>query len=328
MKISRIVIVMALSVAMVFGFSACRSDDSSESPKKTVYQFHSTVTYLATGTDGSAGTGATYCYFGDWPQTIKAANVTVDEKNNITMGSRVYYLGSDNNYYAKCRERTYADSTYSDGTMVKASGDTDPGSLSEKYFKVEPIKWRVLNPNASGNKILFAENILTALLYDNDSSNYKESTIRKYLGSDFLDTAFTTVAQRLIALTVLDNSEESTNPADNPCQWNSGKNDYICITTSDKIFLLSEKEVTTTDYGFIAYSQSNPENKRGERIKETTDYAIANYAGAGSWWTRSPSSDVRSEVHYIKNDGSADACMSITRDYVGIVPALSISAGN
>ena len=31
----------------------------------TTYQFHSTVTYLAAGTDGSAGTEATYCTFGD-----------------------------------------------------------------------------------------------------------------------------------------------------------------------------------------------------------------------------------------------------------------------
>ena len=60
--------------------------------------------------------------------------------------------------------------TYSDGTTVAQAGDN-----STKYFKVEPIKWRVLNPSAGGNKILVAESILTANVayydyYDADSN--------------------------------------------------------------------------------------------------------------------------------------------------------------
>ena len=133
---------------------------------------------------------ATYCTFGDWPQTIKEESVTVDETKSVTMGSMTYYLGSDNNYYAKCTENAYESSyTYSNGDTVAQSS-----ANSEKYFKVEPIKWRVLNPSASGDKILVAESILTANVpyYGSTSNrtlneatiyanNYKYSNIRAFL---------------------------------------------------------------------------------------------------------------------------------------------------
>ena len=45
--------------------------DTPDTPDDGIYQFHSTVTYLDAGTDGTAGTNGTYCLFGDWPQTIK-----------------------------------------------------------------------------------------------------------------------------------------------------------------------------------------------------------------------------------------------------------------
>ena len=106
------------------------------------------------------------------------------------MGSMTYYLGSDSNYYAKCWENASDDGyTYSDGTAV-----AQRSANSTKYFKVEPIKWRVLNPNADTNKILLAESILTANIpyYGSTSNrtlnettiyanNYKYSNIRAYL---------------------------------------------------------------------------------------------------------------------------------------------------
>ena len=163
--------------------------------------------------------------------------------------------------------------TYSDGTTVARSG-----ANSTKYFKVEPIKWRVLNPSAEGNKILVVESILTANVayydyYDADSA--EQTTDSTYNGIGFLQTAFTATAQSLIATTTVDNSAASTNPASNASQWNSGTNDYVCDNTSDKIFLLSEKEATTSDYGFTEYDQYGEGNSR---IRVTTDYAKANCA--------------------------------------------------
>ncbi len=346
MKISRIGIVAILSAVMIFGFTSC---DISVISSDSTYQFHSTVTYLAAGTNGTAGTKATYCYFGDWPQTIKEGSVTVDETKSVTRGSMTYYLGSDSNYYVKCTEYGWGMATYSDGTPVAPSG-----ANNTKYFRVEPIKWLVLNPSASGNKILVAESILTSNIpyYGSRSyrtlneitiepNNYKYSNIRAYLngtknqfvtdggtateydvdwtGKGFLQTAFTSSAQSLIATTTVDNSEASTNR-------------FACEDTSDKIFLLSKKEATTTDYGFTAYNQSGTETSC---IRVTTDYAKANYAYQytsavcySRWWLRSPFDDGHDYARYcaisIYESGYAIYAEGIGSEIVGVVPALCL----
>ena len=141
-------------------------------------------------------------------------------------------------------------------------------------------------------------------------------------------SAFTLSAQALIATTSVDNSAASTNPASNASQWNSGENRYASSTpTSDKIFLLSEKEVT--DYGFEAYDASGAGNTR---IRVTTDWARANYAYqsgtagyGGWWWLRSPhfdDSDVARDVHL---HGYAFSFIYVGIAEGGVVPALSIS---
>lgn len=370
MKISRIGIVAVLSTAMIFGFASCDPNVSGGGTGGGgTYHFHSTVTYLAEGTDGSAGTEATYCTFGDWPQTIKAGSVTVDETKSVTMGYMTYYLGSDGNYYAKCKENGYPytnGKTYSNGYRV-----SEASANFERYFKVEPIKWRVLNPSADGNKILLAESILTANVAYYDYSdvnrtiggetvypnNYEHSKIRAYLnglsyavkatdsaeqttdstykGKGFLQTAFTARAQRLIATTTVDNSAASTNPASNASQWNSGTNENACEDTSDKIFLLSEKEATTTDYRFTAYNQRG---KGNSRIRATTDYAKANYAYqgveddgygfGGNWWLRSPDYRYSKNSYLIEDTGIAISYDSVELNCLGVVPALSISQEN
>ena len=239
------------------------------------------------------------------------------------MGGNTYYLGSDNNYYIKCTENAYdANYTYSDGTNAAYKS-----ANSIKYFKVEPIKWRLLSKDSSGKVFLFAENILTAnvayydyaivnrtvdnsIVYPN---NYKHSKIRAFLnglsyqvkssdsiaqtentnfyGKGFLQTAFTATAQNLIDTTTVDNSVTSTIPKDNPTLWDES-NSFACEDTNDKIFLLSIKEATTSAYGFSDWNNSVLSNSH---IRVTTDYAKANHAFqitdsgyGGIYWLRSP----------------------------------------
>ena len=284
------------------------------------------------------------------------------------MGGATYYAGSDGNWYAKCTENAYsADYTYSNGTKVNQIG-----SKKFKYFKVEPIKWRVLNPgNKKGNKILLAEKALTAnvpyygtignrtlneiIIYPN---NYMYSNIRAYLngtanqfvsdggtarvydvdwtGKGFFQTAFTSAAQGLIVDTQVDNSAASTNPASNAELWNSGKNTYACGETKDKIFLLSEKEVTASDYGFEEYDVYISERNgttQCARVRKPTDFAIANYASYDtsnaafgvSWWLRSPSR-ISSHAGYVYISGLTSVNSRVDEETGCIVPALSISA--
>lgn len=325
-----------------------------------VYQFHDSVEYLPEGTNGTAGTNATYVYFGDWPQTIKAQNIEIDETDSMTMGDFTYYKGSDDNWYVKCDVRVYAsDYTYSDGSTIE--------SYTTKYFKVEPIKWRVLNPTATGTekKTLLAENILTeeSYYFYNDSSpyrslngtkidpnNYKYSNIRAYLnginnqfitdngGSNndyrdidwsnkgFLYSAFTASAISLIAESKVDNSVNSTYP-----DGDAGNNNmYACDDTNDKIFLLSLQQITSSALGF---ANDNSNETGNARIRLTTDFAKANYAFqdanagyGGIWWLRSPYRNSYDLAHYVKHDGKVDShtYRRVSGNSFGVVPALCL----
>lgn len=126
--------------------------------------------------DAETGLAATkssrYIYFGVFPKTVLPVNssVTVDETISVKMKANTYYWGSDGEYYAKVREnavRTSNEYKYSDGTQAKKSD-----AESYRFFKVEPIKWKVLTASYSGKCLLFAENILTAMRYNSISYNH------------------------------------------------------------------------------------------------------------------------------------------------------------
>ena len=135
----------------------------------TVFEFVGTpYTPLPAGTDGSVGTSGTYVLFGDWPQTIMAANVTVDESQVAYVGAFTYYKGSDGAWYVKILEDKASGYEgpngfrYSDGSRVQYYY-----KKSYRYFKVEPIKWRILtnNYNGTGKKLLLAESALTSEMF-------------------------------------------------------------------------------------------------------------------------------------------------------------------
>ena len=262
------------------------------------YKFHDTVEYLPVGeTDGSAGTTGKYVYFGDFPQKIKDKKVLIDKTTTKEMGGMTYYKGNDDFWYAECYENAnWYTPSYSNG---KDPAYRDKNVI--QYFKVEPIKWRVLsesydhdlNPDTPGKKLLLAENILNAGIvyniqeYDN---NWIYSYMRKYLNGlagtysneydvenkGFLQSAFSASAQNLIATTTVDNSN---NTYVYNKTWYEGTEN-----TDDKVFLLSEKDVLNTEFGFVNNRNADP-----AREGHLTDYAVANYAEySESWFIRTP----------------------------------------
>ena len=302
-----------------------------------------------------------YVEFGDWPQTIKNDEVRIYEDTKKEQGMFTYCLGSDGEWYVKQAENAYYSRyKYSDGSDVGQDGN------SEKWFKVEPIKWRVLTDNYSGKKLLLAENILAAgvpyYLNTNNRTiggstvspnNYKYSTIRAWLNGKyedddtqektyekgFLQSAFTSAVQSAILDTSVDNSLSTTLPGNYASldddvkrkYWSNGENKYASdIPTSDKIFLLSEQEVTTSTYGFGEYDSYGVNNTR---IRMPTDYARATGAHQsstsgydGQWWLRSPYYFESNCARNVYDGGHVHSHDFVFNTYVGIVPALSISA--
>ena len=270
----------------------------------------------------------TYVAFGEWPQSEAiGVSPTKVEQHPEGLFNEKYYSDSNGNYVKE----------------------------GDKYYKVEPIIWRVLNKDyaTTGKALLLAENILTGGIPYYVSSykrtidsvtvfanNYKYSTIRAWLngsyetddtqeknyeGKGFLQTAFTDEALKCIAETTVDNTKESTfgrgeDQEDNP---------YACDNTTDKIFLLSEQEATMSDYGFAEYTASGQGNTR---IRVTTDYAQATGAYhssidgyGGWWWLRSPHYYDEYYARLIDYDGNANYGSHVFDMRMGVVPALSIS---
>ena len=325
---------------------------------KNAYDLYETPVDSETGADATST--SKYIYFGVFPKTVlpEGSTVTVDETDSVTMGANTYYKGSDGNYYAKVKEKAYGTKyKYSDDTQVKESK-----ANSYRYFKVEPIKWKVLTTDYNGKALLHAEEILTANVpyynynsYENTRTvgsdtniypnNYKYSQIRAYLngldyyydqsststvkktyytGKGFLQTAFTAIAQSKIAETVVDNSKETTGYSESSTYAAT----YACENTTDKIFLLSQNEISKL-YNFAAYTSRG---KKEITIIVTTDYAKANHAFqsstdgyGGFWWLRSPYYSYSYYARYVGYDGYVYNYNLVNRTENGLVPALSIS---
>lgn len=308
------------------------------------YVFHESVTVLSAGTDGSVGPTGTYVYFGDYPQTIKPDNVTINYNETITMGNYTYYKGSDNYWYCS----RYANCN-KDNPQNIFSTNSEISNGTYYFFRIEPIKWRILNPDSSGPKLLFAEKILedtSGKRYNYDiyklatvngtqiyKNNYKYSNIRAYLNGTqnqlvtdnatysfnstdwtnkgFLQTAFTENAQNKILVTNVDNSISSTNmPAYNP-SWNSDST-YICPSTQDKIFPLSVYEITNSEYGLNTNYNATPTG-----VREATDYARVGgllcqgimtnrIIMSANFWLRSPDCSSGQYVHVTSNFGKTE----------------------
>ena len=261
-------------------------------------------TVLPAGTDGTAGTSGTYVTFGLWPQTKKASGVSIYTTKTNVVGSCTYYLGSDYEWYAE---------------------------KSDDYYKVEPIKWRVVtdNYNSTGKKLLLAEKAIFYMRWDSYSKNYKNSDVRAWLNGDFINAAFTSEEQSKIPATDVDNSADSTTDVGgNIARATSA----ACDNTNDQIFLLSVYEATMTAYGFATYDYNDNARKRAP-----TDFTLA--SGAESikwhnpigWWLRSPSNTSGNWIFHISNQGKPSDRSNATRpndgDWTtgGIVPAICVN---
>ena len=314
-------------------------------------------TELPVNTPGSAGpsdnTTITYVTFGLWPQTKKADDIAIIKNGMVDryrdLNGMTVYVGTDNNYYVEY------DIGYYKVEPVKWRIITNDYDHDD-------------NPSTAGKKLLLAESILMGLAYYNLSeyrtasngstiytNNYEYSQVRAFLNGlsypekmneqavqttcnnfkdkGFLQNAFSQTEQACIATTTVVNDAESTYPDEYTTPpWGDGDNDYASDTpTSDKIFLLSEQEVTKSAYGFAAYNVET-----SSRIRVPTDFAIAHDAysapaadNAGYWLLRSPYyhdgfvNRCGDQVLWVLQDGSTghnDTDCNTT----GVVPALCL----
>ena len=159
------------------------------------------------------------------------------------------------------------------------------------YYKIEPIHWRYLDSDGS-SLFVTSEYLLSNQKFNKNSysNNYKNSTIREWLNSDFLNKAFTD--DSYIITSTVDNSESTTGYT---------PNSHVCETTYDKLFLLSYQELYNSEYGFTSNQA---------RSCKATDYATSSYCSTkpqyfncGPYWTRSPRPQDSSTPNFVDFDG-------------------------
>ncbi len=243
--------------------------------------------------------------FGSYPQTIKSDNIIITETKQDERG---YYTGSDGEKYELLKANPCdSDYTFSNGeTIVKNK---------EYYFKVEQIKWKVVE-DKDGKAFLFSELILDAHRFDDSPNDYSISSIRKWLNNEFYNKAFTDKEKKLISIETIDIEKIIKKRFESK---------LISESISDKVFLLSKEEITNASYGF---------NSDNDRCKKVTDYAKANHVYEykvnknGWYWLRTPLASYSSGACYDRRSGGVRCNGSVgwgnvDDDSDGVVPALS-----
>ncbi len=107
----------------------------------------------ANGNESSTGG---YYLFGGYPQTYKNVEIFSGKTNE-----NGYYFGKDGYFYAKSSNKNAYKTN--NGTVINYSMDP--------YFRVEPIKWKILETRTDETHLLLCENIIDASNYSNVSTN-------------------------------------------------------------------------------------------------------------------------------------------------------------
>lgn len=264
--------------------------------------------YTRVNEDGTANPNGSYIFFGHYPQSIKDSSVTV----GTTVNDDGYYLGSDNALYEKidsARSGASAENPYqfSNGENIVVG--------NEYYFKVEPLKWKILETVGNTAYIICMNTIGRVKFSNSNSNNYMNSTLRTWLTTTFYNKAFTSLENKIIRITEVDNSAQTTISSNNP---------NACPNTIDKIFAPSYIDMLNPNYGFDTRNGYNDP----ARARIAIDYVRAQGlhmvpSGKTHWWTRSPHTSSPS-VNRIQTEGLASASIQANNAYTGAVPALKI----
>ena len=286
-----------------------QNDAVIENNEYSPYIFISSDTIQVGGT--YSGTASTlylhYIEFGSYPQTYvgnsmnstletwyesnSPANLkTYTTRENADYNSGVYtsHMYTDGEIYARGYSYRLVPNTYSNGDSVPANGTV-------VWFKVEPIRWLVLNydeyiEGTDTELELLSELVLTGYIYFNpsesDGNSWKTSYIREWANGTFYNSAFAADEQEIIATsTVLNNVTGD---------YDSSTSDGTGPTTYDKIYLRSYYEMSS---GLFSTRTTNQNHAR--RLCSPTDFALSNYVdmstgyttsyrtGTNDYWTRS-----------------------------------------
>ncbi|MFW5779854.1 MAG: InlB B-repeat-containing protein [Bacillota bacterium] len=178
-----------------------------------------------------------YILFGEYPQTL--ATSTELENMSDDENSEGYYI----------------------------SGDDRFKEYQNNFYKVEPIRWRVLEQD-DGTALLFSEMVLDNLPFHTPvdgppNTNWETSDIRAWLNDDFYNMVFEHQQKQIIQASTIESEHYN---------WDDPGVLQTSITT-DNLFYLSFDEIHNSDYGF---------GEPAGRIASASDFATDKGVSIGS----------------------------------------------
>lgn len=256
-----------LSAAMVFVVQATPSetvkgaDSSAGTGKWKNPVHHCSGEYDSSYDRETDTTDWSYVSFGNYPQTEVTGEALTDEITGASYDGQGDALVNGVRYRRLARENA-----------------TDPENFGEKsyrYFKWEPLKWRVLD-NQGDSLLLIADKGVDCQPFHNaeEAVEWENSDIRLWLNGTFYPAAFSAKEQTAI-------QEYSAGAAEGEVPGGG---------ISDKVALISAEEACS--YGFCEFAKASP-----CRYMLFSEYANAmgvkclngdRDKGRCYWWLRSP----------------------------------------
>lgn len=140
---------------------------------------------------------------GSYPQSLVEDTTTINALNAIGTTNENGYVSYNNEYYekvvAKVATPTEIQKDFGVIKDIKFNNGQSVINNQTYWFKVEPIKWRKMGEFDNGDIILLSNVTIDAgLIFDTESNVYKDSFLRTWLNSDFIDKAFGKDKQQLV----------------------------------------------------------------------------------------------------------------------------------
>ena len=276
---------------------------------------------------------------GTYPQTLETEYTVEEIKGGVYYEDTGYYM-----YYGNYYEILTAYPCTQDMTPKFSNGEVCEAG-KEYAFKVEPIRWKVINKILNEeNYFVYSNKILDTTIYqkqaafgyDSDyqnyylykdnvlqvdkelyANNYEHSILRLKL-QGFYSKAFSSANKSGIYLTSVKNSSPNYGPYYEPSHQDD---------TADYVFALSSSEATNSKYGYTS-------EEKAKRLREPTDYALAKGVFCitksdgtryGWTWTRT-AADKSNRVYFIDTEGNLDKTIISSDDNykIGFAPAMRV----
>ena len=198
------------------------------------------------------------------------------------------------------------------------------------WFEYESLKWKILDAECG---LIICDSIIDAKAFNDTiyikennyycdenctyfANNYAESSLRKWLTTDFYNMAFNDSEKEKINVTDLNNKIAIAKYSN-----------FDSINTSDKLFIPSARDLMNVSYGFNSDYSYNDKT----RIAEISDYSLVQgcYSNTNEsrsyWWVRNYTTDSACSGVVLNDNGSISSAGTLYSSAVGVRPALKLN---